>query len=82
MILLLDSNSEIGAHVWSEIGNLICLRYLSRSKAVVNLKCTLRNTCFLHTCATCSELPSNLSAMILLSTEQVFKAQEVLPVFS
>ena len=25
MVLKLDGNSEMGAHVWSEISNLICL---------------------------------------------------------
>ena len=28
MLLILDGASEMGAHVWSEIGNLIGLRYL------------------------------------------------------
>ena len=28
MVLILDGNSEIVAHEWSEIGNLTCLRHL------------------------------------------------------
>ena len=31
MVLILDGNSEIGAHVLSKIGNLICLEHLFRS---------------------------------------------------
>ena len=27
MVLILEGNSEIGEHVWSEIGYLICLRH-------------------------------------------------------
>ena len=26
--IVLDGKSEIGAHLWIEIGNLICVRYL------------------------------------------------------
>ena len=33
-MLILDGNSEIGAHFWREIGYLICLRHLIG--AVVN----------------------------------------------
>jgi len=34
MVLILDGNSEIGAHVRSKPCYLICLRHLIRSKAV------------------------------------------------
>ena len=27
LVLVLDGNSEIGAHVWSDAGNLICVRH-------------------------------------------------------
>ena len=37
-MLILDGNSEIGAHMSSEIGKLICLRHLFKSTAVANLK--------------------------------------------
>ena len=38
MVLILDGNSEIGAHLKSEIGILIGLGHLSRWKAVASLK--------------------------------------------
>ena len=37
MVLILDGNSEIGAHVRSELYYLICLGHLIRSRAVTNL---------------------------------------------
>ena len=48
---------KIGAHVSREI--LICLRHLYRSTAVAYL-IKQKKYCSLHTCATCSELQSNL----------------------
>ena len=35
--MVLYGNLELGSHVWVEIGNLICLRHLFRSGAVVNI---------------------------------------------
>ena len=35
---ILDGNSEMGAHVWTEIGNLIYLRHSFKSTGVRNLK--------------------------------------------
>ena len=32
MVLILSGYSEIGAHVWSPLGYLICLRHLFRSR--------------------------------------------------
>ena len=37
MALILDGNSELGAHVWSDIRYLICLRHLFSSRLVANL---------------------------------------------
>ena len=37
MVLNLDGNSEIGAHVRSNVCYLICLRHVIRSKAVTNV---------------------------------------------
>ena len=37
MFLILDGNTEIGAHVWSDLSFLICVRYLSRSRTDTNL---------------------------------------------
>ena len=39
MVLILEGNSEIGANVYSEIGNLVCLQYfLDRQQSnILNL---------------------------------------------
>ena len=37
MVLILDGNSEIGAHLWCDIGQLICLKHLFRPSAVTYL---------------------------------------------
>ena len=37
VVTILDGNSEIGAHVWSDLGCLICLNNLFRLKVVTNL---------------------------------------------
>ena len=36
MVVILNGNSEIGAQVNRDLGNLICLRYLFRSTAVAD----------------------------------------------
>ena len=36
MLLILDNNSEMGAHIRSNICHLICLRHFFRSRAVTN----------------------------------------------
>ena len=47
IVLILDSNSGIGTHVRSDLGYLICLRHLFRSRAVTNLIfLSLENTYF------------------------------------
>ena len=51
MVLILYGNSGIGAHVWSNL----CWRHLIRTRAVTNT--------FFCTCATCFELPTNISNM-------------------
>ena len=48
MVFVIDDNSDIDVHVWSEIGNLICLRRLFSSTAVANCVC-LENTYFTST---------------------------------
>ena len=60
MILILDGNSEIVAHVYSKIGNLICLRHLFRVAIIIFKKRPI----LLHTCATCYELPSKISTIV------------------
>ena len=66
MFLLLDGNSEICLHGRSDLGYLICLRHLFKLKAIKNLNnFLLKRTVLLYTSAVCSELPSNVSTMIL-----------------
>ena len=59
-------HSETGVRVWSEIGYLTCLRHLFRSR-VATIKIEFfslkKRYFFLHTCASCSKLPSNISTM-------------------
>ena len=42
MVLILDFNSEIGAHAWSKIDNLNYLRHFFGTKAVSNSKFILK----------------------------------------
>ena len=51
MVLILDGNSVIGAHLHSDIGNLFCLGQ------------KIGKDVFIHVCATCSELTSNINTM-------------------
>ena len=51
--------------MWSEIGNLVCLRHFFTSTAVANYTYFFKSSVSLHTCATCSELPSNIRTMAL-----------------
>ena len=37
MVLILDDNSEIGAHEWSDLDYLICLRHFFGSREATNL---------------------------------------------
>ena len=65
MVLRLDGNSELDAHVRSKFWYLICLRHSIRTKAVTNrifFSLQKRHIIF-HVCATCLELPSNISTM-------------------
>ena len=55
MVLILDGNSEIGAHVGSNLRCLICLKHFIRLRAVTNQTCfpkCVRNMI--------SELPSDI----------------------
>ena len=61
-VLILDGNSEKGAHARSNICHLICLRHSIRSSAVTkSFFFKSENNFFLY--ALCSELPSNISTM-------------------
>ena len=37
MVIVWNGNSEIGAHLWNDLGNLICSRHLFRPRAVTTL---------------------------------------------
>ena len=52
MVIKIDGISEIGANVRSNLRYLTCKRLLFSSRAVA--------------CATCYELPSNISTMVLI----------------
>ena len=59
IVVVIDGNLEIGSHERKNLCYLICLRSLIRSRAGTN------RIFFLHACATCSELPSNIDTMLL-----------------
>ena len=59
MVLILDGNSEIVAHVWRDFVYLICLRHMFKSRAGTSRIFPLKRPVFLHVVATCYELPSN-----------------------
>ena len=66
MVLILDGNLELGAHVRSDLRLLICLRRLMRSWAIKNWTSFLRKApfSFVHACVPCFELPSGKSTMV------------------
>ena len=55
MVLVLDGNSDIGAHVRAISCYLVCIRPLISPRAVIGRT--------LHACVTCYELGSNISTM-------------------
>ena len=61
MVLILDGNFELAAHVRSNLCYLICLRHLIRSKAVKNRIVFLRKKLHAYEC---TEVPSNISTML------------------
>ena len=62
MVLILDGNSEIGVHVRSNLCNLISFR----SREVTNSILSRKTPISLHACVTWSELPSTISAMVIV----------------
>ena len=75
MVLILDGNSEIGAHVWSEIGAKICLRHLFRSTAVAGLKSLLNRPVCLPTGAPIAELPSDIVTADIVDRKEMVSVQ-------
>ena len=66
MVLKLDGNSEIGAHVRNNVCYYLCLWHLIKSRAVTNrFFFAPKRHIFPHASATCSELPSNISTLVL-----------------
>ena len=63
MVLILDGNS--GAQVKSNLCYLTCLRRFIRSRAVTNriIFFSPKIPIFLHACASCYDLPSNINTM-------------------
>ena len=59
MVLILDGNSKIGAHVRGQSLLFDLSKHLIRSRSVRNKKKYI-----LHACAACSELPSNTSTKV------------------
>ena len=64
MVLILDGNSKIGAHVKRNLCCSTCLRHLISSTAAQIGYFYPKRHIFLHGCATCYELPSNISTMV------------------
>ena len=62
MVLNLDGNSEIGAHVRSNLCYLICF---IESSHKLNSFFPRKDLIFLHTCVTFSELPSNIKTVTI-----------------
>ena len=64
MVLILDGNSVMNAHVRSNLYCLICLRHLIKSRAVTNqFFFNPKRPIFLYACAIFSELLSNICTM-------------------
>ena len=72
MVLILDGNSNIGAHDRSIICYLICLRHLNRPRAVTIWIFSPERPIILHECATRAELPSNISTIDRLGSHWSF----------
>ena len=61
MVLILDGIPEIFAYVGNNLCYLICLRHY-RGQSQIGFS-SPKGPIILHACATCSELPSNISTM-------------------
>ena len=56
MVLMLDGNSEIGAHVLISVVLSVSDIWLDREQS--------QKTYFLYACTACSEIPSNISTLV------------------
>ena len=67
MVLIIDGNSVIIAHVGSNLCYLICSRYLIRSREfIILIFFPTKRPLFFYPCATWFELPSNIVTMVLI----------------
>ena len=66
MIFRLDDCSFYYARIWSKSGISICFKHLVKSKKSSNPIFFRKRPILLHTCATCSELPSYISTKIYI----------------
>ena len=64
MVLILDSSSDRGAHVRSNLYYFMCLRHFIISRVVTSDIFSPKTHIFLYAHATCFELPSNISTMV------------------
>ena len=80
MVLILDGNSLIGAHVWRNDCYSTCSRHLVTSRAVTNRIFYLKSPFFLHACVTCYELPSNIDTMNRLLFTNCFQKVSTLKI--
>ena len=62
VVLILDGNQETSMHAKNNLCHLICLRHLSRSRAVSNRIFSYKRPIFIYVCATHYELPANTPA--------------------
>ena len=64
LVLISNGNSEIGAHVRSNLRFMICLRHWIRSRAV-GVFFSPKRSIFSLACATCNELQSDISTLLV-----------------
>ena len=71
VMVLLYGNSLTGAHVKRNLCYSTCLRHLISSRVATNRIFYPKRHILLHACATCNELPSNISTMGLSESGSV-----------
>ena len=64
IVLLLDGNRDIGAHLRSNLCYFICLRHFIRSRTVKIWIFSPKSPILLPACTTWFELPSNISTIV------------------
>ena len=71
MVLVLDGNSEIGAHVRSNLFPLFMFKAFGQIESISQIEIyfiSLKRPICLHACATCFELPSHIGTMVGIGT--------------